>query len=197
MSEHPSNPEELLRRWQTDGDTDALDQLLRDEVQMLAARLRNRGHGMFRPSVSASDLAQEAVFRMLRLDEPPHFEDPRELRSYLWTAAWRLLLNRVQLKSRQVVSLSAAESRDLGDALFAQRDQQSIEQREQALALNVVMNLLKPEDREVLELVYFQHMEIEAVATKLGANRAAVDMRLSRARRRLAEKMLRWTDVIG
>src|SRR5262245_47383993 len=82
------------RRWQASADVDRLDVLLRTEVQALAARLRSRGRGLMRPSTSASDLAQEAVLRMLDLDEAPQFEHPGQLRAYLWTAAWRLLLNR-------------------------------------------------------------------------------------------------------
>jgi RNA polymerase sigma factor (sigma-70 family) len=70
------------------------------------------------------------------------------------------------------------------------------ERGEQQAALNVVMNLLRDEDREVLELVYFQHKDVEQVAKELGIQRAAAEMRLSRARRRLAEKMVRWSDVV-
>ena len=67
----PDRSMQLLKRWQEEGDVDALDELLRIEVQEIAARLRNRARGMLRPSTSASDLAQEAVFRMLRLEETP------------------------------------------------------------------------------------------------------------------------------
>jgi len=62
--------------------------------------------------------------------------------------------------------------------------------------LNVVMNLLRDEDREVLELVYFRHLDVESAAKELGLQRGAAEMRLSRARRRLAEKMLSWADVV-
>jgi RNA polymerase sigma factor (sigma-70 family) len=192
-----SSADELLVRWQKEGDMDALDELLHQEVELLARRLRNQGQGMLRASMSANDFAQEAVFRLLDQEPAPSFEHPRELRAYLWTAAWRLLLNRVQLKSRKVVRLSDAQSRDLGDALHASGGLQAVEDKEQALALDLVMNLLKPEDREALELVYFQHLDVEQAAQKLGIARAAMDMRLTRARRRLAEKMVRWTDLIG
>jgi RNA polymerase sigma factor (sigma-70 family) len=185
-----------LQRWQEGGDIDALDELLRIEVQALAARLRNRGRGLLRPSVSASDLAQEAVLRMLDLEEAPEFKEPRELRAYLWTAAWRLLLNRGQARGRSVVPLSKAPSADGGFVGEGGGGVSEAERGERHAALNVVLNLLRDEDREVLELVYFQHKDVERVAQELGLQRAAAEMRLSRARRRLAEKMVRWSDVV-
>ena len=69
----PDPSQRLLERWQQGGDVDALDELLRNEVQALAVRLRSRGRGMLRPSTSASDLAQEAVLRMLNLEHAPEF----------------------------------------------------------------------------------------------------------------------------
>jgi RNA polymerase sigma-70 factor (ECF subfamily) len=186
----------LLQRWQQEGDVDALDELLRSEVSALAARLRNRGRGLLSPSVSASDLAQEAVFRMLRLEEAPEFKDERELRAYLWTAAWRLLINRGRTRGRSAVPLSQAQSGDMGLALTGGGGTSEAERADQNAALNVVMSLLRDEDREVLELVYFQHLELEQAAQRLGIQRAAAEMRLSRARRRLAEKMVGWADVV-
>jgi RNA polymerase sigma factor (sigma-70 family) len=195
MDPSPDPSQALLRRWQTDGDVDALDELLRIEVSALATRLRNRGRGMLRPSVSASDLVQEAVARMLDLDEAPVFEEPRQLRAYLWTAAWRLLLNRRQARGHSVLSLSRAENAG-ASLVAAQSTATEAEREDQNAALNVVMNLLRDEDRDVLELVYFQHVEIADVARRLGIQRAAADMRLTRARRRLAEKMISWTGVV-
>lgn len=186
----------LLQRWQEGGDVDALDELLRIEVQALAVRLRNRGRGLLRPSASASDLAQEAVLRMLDLEDAPEFAEPRDLRAYLWTAAWRLLLNRGRARGHSVVPLSRAPSADLGLVREGGGGVSEAERGEREAALNVVMNLLRDEDREVLELVYFQHKDVERVAKELGIQRAAAEMRLSRARRRLAEKMVRWSDVV-
>jgi RNA polymerase sigma factor (sigma-70 family) len=189
----PSQP--LLERWQQKGDVEALDELLRIEVSALAARLRGRGRGLLRPSASASDLAQEAVFRMLRLENAPEFKDERELRAYLWTAAWRLLLNRRQSRGEGVVSISRAPSGDMG-LVITSGGVGEAERSDQNAALSVMMNLLRDEDREVLELVYFQHVEITELAERLGIQRSAADMRLSRARRRLAEKMVDWSDVV-
>lgn len=193
-SSDPSLP--LLQRWHESGDVEALDALLRIEVQALADRIRMRARGLLRPSTSASDLAQEAVLRMLHLDEMPVFDDPRELRAYLWTAAWRLLLNRGRARGRDAVPLSRAPSADLGLVLEGGGGASEAERVEKHAALNVVLNLLRDEDREILELVYFQQLDVGRVASQLGLQRGAAEMRLSRARRRLAEKMAGWSDVV-
>ncbi len=192
-----ASQEQQLRRWQDSGDPDALDELLRTEVKILAGALRRRGRDALRPSASASDLAQEAIYRMLRLEDPPRFEHPKQLRAYLWNAAWRLLVNRMRSRKQDVVPLDHAATAELDSVLKTTGGMRDLEKSEHADALNVVIHLLRAEDREILDLVYFRHLEIEAAAKQLGITRAACDMRLSRARRRLAERMLDWADAMA
>lgn len=186
----------LLQRWQAEQDVEALDELLRTEIDVLAKRLRARA-GAFSGSMSASDLAQEAVVRWLRLEEPPQFDDPGALRGYLWTAAWRLLVNRAQRADRGVLRLSADESMTLSGAFAASGGFGALEAEEERTALEVVVNLLDPIDRECLELVYFKGLPIEEAARRIGVSRGAFDMRLMRARQRLATRLVDWADVIG
>jgi len=189
----------LLRRWQEQGDRDALDDLLRLEVATLADRLRRRGDPLLGASASASDLAQEAVARMLARTTPPKFEEPAQLRAYLWTAAWRLLLNRVQGASRRVTPLSSrgSQSQSLADVMATSDGLAGVLKKEQSVAVDVALELLAPDDAKILELVYFEGLPIADVAEKLGIARAAADMRLTRARRKLATKLVEWNDVIG
>jgi RNA polymerase sigma factor (sigma-70 family) len=189
----------LLRRWQEQGDRDALDELLRLEVATLADRLRRRGDPLLGASTSASDLAQEAVARMLARATPPKFEEPAQLRAYLWTAAWRLLLNRVQGASRRVTRLSShgSESQSLADVMATSDGLAGVLKKEQSVAVDVALELLAPDDAKILELVYFEGLPIADVAEQLGIARGAADMRLTRARRKLATKLVEWNDVIG
>ena len=187
----------LLKRWQERQDVDALDELLRSEVDDLARRLRMRAGGAISASTRASDLVQEAVLRWLRLEEPPRFDDVRGLRGYLWTVAWRLLVNRVQRPERDVVRLSRDESMTLSGVIAVTGGFGTLAADEQRTALEVVVNLLRPEDRECLGLVYFQGLPIEEAARRAGVSRGAFDMRLLRARQRLAERLVDWADVVG
>jgi RNA polymerase sigma factor (sigma-70 family) len=187
----------LLARWQEKDDVDALDELLRTEIDALAKKLRARAGGMITSSMSASDLAQEAVLRLLRLEDAPDFSDPRALRGYLWTSAWRLLVNRMQSPGRAVVRLSSSETTSLSGVFGTTGGIGAFEQDEQRTALEVVVNLLKPEDRESLGLVYFQGLSIEEAAQRAGISRGALDTRLMRARQRLAARLVDWADIVG
>lgn len=187
----------LLARWQEASDVDALDELLRGEVEALARRLRARAGGAFSGATSATDLAQEAVLRWLRLPEPPRFDDPGALRAYLWTAAWRLLVNRVERPAHAVQRLSPEESMGLSGAFATTGGLGALAAEEQRTALEVVINLLRPDDRECLSLVYLQGLAIEEAARRAGVSRGAFDMRLMRARQRLAERLVDWADVVG
>lgn len=189
--------DELWTRWRRDGDVDALDELLRRETAALASRLRARAGPAFSAATSASDLAQEAVLRWLRLETPPDLDDPGALRGYLWTAAWRLFLNRAQRPQRDLVRLGDDESRLLSGAFAASGDLGRLAADEQRTALEVVVNLLPAHDRECLALVYFEGLSIEEAAGRAGVARATFDMRLLRARRRLAERLVDWADVVG
>lgn len=186
----------LLARWQRSADVDALDELLRGEVVELARKLRARV-GAFSATASASDLAQEAVLRWLRLDVPARFDDVDGLRAYLWTAAWRLFVNRVGRPERELVRLTSAESMALSGAFATSGGIGRLAESEQRTALEVVVNLLAPEDRECLGLVYFQGLSNEEAAHRVGISRPALEMRLVRARRRLAERLVGWADVVG
>lgn len=187
----------LFARWQETDDIDALDELLRTEVDAVAKQLRGRAGGALSASMSASDLAQEAALRLLRLEDAPTFDDPRALRAYLWTSAWRLLVNRLQSPRRDVMRLSSSETTSLSSVFGTSGGIGALERDEQRTALQVVVNLLKPEDRESLSLVYFQGLSIDDAAHRAGVSRGAFDMRLMRARQRLATRLVDWADIVG
>lgn len=54
---------------------------------------------------------------------------------------------------------------------------------------HVAMRALRHADREVLVLRYLEQRDVEQIARVLGCSRAAVDARLTRARRRLRERL--------
>lgn len=184
----------LLRRWQEQGDRHALDELLRLEVAVLKDRLRGKP-GVQSP-VSASDIAQETVVRFLEVARAPRFDDPRQLRAYLWTAAWRLLAQRLQGPERRALRIDEMESWNLERGLSTSGGFAALEARERSLALDLALNLLRSSEREVLRLVYLERLGIEGAAEKLGIGRDAAKMRLVRARRELARKLCRWEELI-
>jgi RNA polymerase sigma factor (sigma-70 family) len=202
----PSNPEklsgesdpgvELLRRWQEEGDPDALDELLRLEIGILKVRLRSKRLRVAGDPVSVSDIAQETVVRFLEVHTAPHFDGPQKLRAYLWTAAWRLLVQRLQKADRHALRIDEMESWNLDRGLSTSGGLGALDEKERSVALDLALNLLKPAEREILRLVYLEHLGIEGAAEKLGLARDAAKMRLVRARRELAKKLCRWEETI-
>jgi RNA polymerase sigma-70 factor, ECF subfamily len=189
------DPSELLRRWQEAGDRGALDELLRSEIRTLKQVVLARGRSMTTASASASDIAQEAVLRLLRLEDPPRFEDPRELSRYLWVTAWRLLLQRVRRPYRRKNSFDQVQTSQL-PALSAE-ESAALEAREAASALDLAMNLLPDADRDVLHQVYFEGLKLADLARSSGVSESALKMRVARARQRLSALMAGWEDMIG
>jgi RNA polymerase sigma factor (sigma-70 family) len=189
---------ELLERWQRDGDREALDSLLRVEVLSLKEQLRSRGRSMIGTTASASDVAQEAVLRLLSLDNPPRFDDPKSFRGYLWTAAWRLLLQRIRKPNRQVFRVDTTSSQ-VANAFVAQVTSGAGAggSEEGTAAVGLALNLMNDDEREVLKLVYFDDLKLEGAAEQLGVSKEAVNMRLVRARRKLAKKLTEWVRLVG
>src|SRR5687768_13638037 len=129
--------DQLLRRWQTSGDREALDQLLRSEVTALKARIRAHGYRSLGADVSVSDVAQEAVMRWLRVETPPRFDTPQALRAYLWKAAWHLLAER--LRRGHVDAAEGGTSMELDNDLATTGGLGGVEQRDRELVLDLVL----------------------------------------------------------
>jgi RNA polymerase sigma-70 factor (ECF subfamily) len=187
---------EHLRAWQEEGDLEALDALLRCEIRILKAMLRKRGGSLLQTSLAATDVAHEAVLGLLRVRTVPHFDSPLALRGYLWKAAWRLLMQHLRHRERKPSRIDGPASPEFDRFLATTGGMKKAQASDRATALDLAMNLLRPQDREILVLVYFQDLDIPEAARKIGIAVDAANMRLVRARRRLAEKLSGWAELI-
>jgi RNA polymerase sigma factor (sigma-70 family) len=188
---------ELLRSWQDHGDLEALDRLLKLEVGVLKHMIRGREGRAFAGSASASDLAQEAVMGLLTVEKAPTFSDPRQLRSYLWRSAWRLLLRKFEKRKRPILTFDGEEPAGLSRLLSSPTAFSNLDRAERAAAVDLALNLLDPEDRELIRRVYFDDEDIATAGAAVGLTRTAANSRLVRARRALATCLAEWAEVIG
>jgi RNA polymerase sigma factor (sigma-70 family) len=195
-SESPDALAALLRRWQDDGDADALNELLQIEVGILKHMIRGRKTLPLSGSASASDIAQEAVMGLLKTKAPPKFSDPRALRGYLWRSAWHLLVKRLEKRSRMPVRLELDHAESLDRFMRGAAALQEVDREERATAIDLAMNLLTKENRELLKLTYFDGCDIATAGAALGLSRDAASSRLARARRLLAERLSEWSVLI-
>ena len=193
----PDPSAEPLKRWQEHGDLDALNELLRLEITILKQTIRARKSGGISGSAATSDIAQEAVLRLLKVQSHPSFDNPRALRGYLWKSAWHLLVQRFEKKKTVPLDLEAEELPGLERLVASNEGLRGLDRDERSAALALAMNLLAREDRDLIRLVYFAEKDIEAAGKELGLTRGAANSRLVRARRELAKALASWTDLIG
>lgn len=187
----------LLRKWQELGERRALDELLRREISILRARLRGQGSAALTRDVSSSDVAQEAALGLIRVREAPSFDHPAALRAYLWRSALRLLAARTTKVDRSTASFDAATTQGLASALATTGGLAAVEDDDRAVALELVLQLIEPHEREILELFYFEQLPLETIGQRLGIAHEAAKKRLARARRALAAELGDWTELIG
>ena len=186
----------LLARWQEGEDPEALNELLQIEIGILRDRvLRRYGHQL-RPSVGATDIAQEAAANLLRMEDRPHFPEPAVLRAYLLTAAWRLLYRRMRRPGRQVVRLDRETQVALGDVRETASQVRALQDQDRRSLLELSMNLLRPDDQQILQLAYFERLSSAAIAERLGLGEAAARKRLERARKELATRLAGWSRLL-
>lgn len=194
----PDDPSaELLRRWQEEGDVQALDRLLRAEIGVLKHMIHGKRTGMLGGSVSTSDIAQEAVLGLLKTKKAPTFSDPGSLRGYLWRSAWHLLVKRFEKRSAPPFRIEVEEPDALERFLDDAANFENLDREERAMAIDFAMNLLSREDRELLRRVYFKGEDVATAAAAAGLTRTAASARLVRARRLLATRLTEWSGLIG
>jgi len=187
---------DLLARWQATREREALDALLRIEVELLKHQLRAR-QGRLPPSLSASDVAQEAVLGLVKVQAPPSFERPAALRAYLWKSALRLMAAHCRRAGARVETLDASATRGAGAILATTGGLGAVEDDEQALALELTLHLLEPDEQRILALVYFEGLALPEAAARLGISHEAAKKRLQRARTRLAAKLGAWSELVA
>jgi RNA polymerase sigma factor (sigma-70 family) len=199
MSDESAAPDpssvECRRRWEVAGDREALERLLGAEVDALKRHIQARGR--LPPSLSASDVAQEAVLNLVKVREPPSFQEPAALRAYLWKSALRLLAAHYERAGARLERLDASASQAAGTALATTGGLGAVEAGERALALEFALHLLEPEEQQLLRLVYFEQVPLEHVAERLSVSYETAKKRLSRARARLALKLGDWSERLG
>lgn len=161
-----------------DGDTEALDALLRG----YQPRIYRFGMKMCRDPEDAQDVLQETLFAAARTLHG--FRGASSVSTWLYTIARSFCIKRRRrsIFAPEVVSLEsqAPEARTAADT--APGPERALADREVAAALDVAIAALQPGDREVLLLRDVEGLSASEVAEVTGLSVAAVKSRLHRAR---------------
>lgn len=194
----PSDPTlELLQRWHR-GERAALDELLRRDLPWIRARVRQRLGGGLRQGGDTEDYLHEAVVEVLRYS--PRFlvgsgdafrrlltqivENMLRDRHEFFTRGRRSRAAEAPLPDESVLCLDARARTATSASQFASR-------REEEAWLRLALELLAPEDRDIIVLREWQGLAFAAVGAQLGIEENAARMRFQRALGRLARQVSR------
>ena len=161
----------------------ALTHRLTPGVMALARR-------MLRNEAEAEDVAQEAMLRLWKT--APKWEPGRAKAStWIYRVTSNLCTDRLRKKGTSNIDDMPEpidETPSVTETMVA---------RERAAALNSVMRTLPDRQREALHLRHFQELSNIEIAKIMDTSIEAVESLLGRAKRNLADKLLKQNDKLG
>ncbi|MGH1366663.1 MAG: RNA polymerase sigma factor [Calditrichia bacterium] len=125
----------------------------------------------------SKDILQESYLRFLQ--RPPNSNDFAAMKSYLYTIATRLNIDRLKSSGYRRLSFYSFFGEE--------REPASDFQMKSSLRIDMdfVFHLLKPKERAILWLAYVEEHPHDSIAHILGCKKPSVKVMLFRARRKL------------
>ena len=177
----------LLQRWH-DGDRKALDELLETHMSWIAGRVRRRVGAVLRAKAETVDYVEEAVVEFL--DHGPRFvlTNGAHFRALMarivenvlagnhrwWTAARRDIGRERALPPDSVVVLDPPHDVVASPSEHAER-------HEREALLRIGLELLRPEQRDVIVMRDYRHLELFEIAERLEISSNTAQKRYERA----------------
>lgn len=164
---------------------------LEDLVRRWAPRVVAFCHSRVRSGGVAEDLAQEALLRAVRALGT--LQDPERFGSWVFGIALRVCLDWAKRRERTEVPFGAfaGDTRKAEDLWLAPGggEEDRLEREEELSRLLFEVEQLPPKLREALMLYYYQDVTYRDLGRMLGIAPATVNVRLTRARALLRERM--------
>lgn len=195
MDESMSQTRSLLERWHQ-GDSKALNQLLEEELEWVRSRVRARLGQLLRRKGDTDDYVQLAMLHVLKYGPRFLVSDRQHFRALLarivenvlcdesdrYTAKRRAAERERALPADSVLNLDSP-------AKSITRPSQVAERHEREAWVRMGLELLDPEDREVIRLREFDGLSFADIGARLGVAEDSARMRFNRAVPRLAMKV--------
>ena len=166
-----------------DGDQDAFTELVMDYERAVF----NLTYRMLGDMVDAEDAAQEAFLRAYRNLE--HYDHSRSFRTWVLSIASHYCIDLIRKRRLSWLSLDDV----LPGEMMAAIEHRSIEDltidSERERNLQAMLALVKPDERAIMILRYWNDLSYEEIADMLHVNVGVVKSRLFRARQALANRM--------
>ena len=164
------------------GDQDAFTDLVLDYQRVVY----NLTYRMLGDSVEADDAAQEAFLRAYRkLDR---YDMERPFKTWVLSIASHYCIDIIRKRRLSWLSLDDLLPGQMMSALENRSIEELAMDGERERTMQELLTLLKPDERAIIILRYWNDLSYEEIAEALGANVGVVKSRLFRARQALANQ---------
>jgi RNA polymerase sigma factor (sigma-70 family) len=120
------------------------------------------------------------------------FKGASKFSTWLYTVTTTTCLSFLRKKKLEVQSLDNEKVFAVADNIDGGMSANQVEQKSKIVMVNEAINLLSPDDAQVITLFYKGEQTLEEIATIMQKEPNAVKVQLHRARTRLKEKMQRY-----
>lgn len=155
-----------------------------DLVRQFRERLRLFALRRLRDSAAAEDVAQETLRRVLEACRAGKVENPTALPAFVFQTAQHICLQHFRSSSREGRALLRLSGE--GPSQKQAHPLSSLIDDERREAVRQVLAQLSAEDQELLRMVYYEGVDTNALAAKLGVTPGALRVRKHRALARMA-----------
>lgn len=182
-----------LRRW-NEGDEQGLESLIGQHIDWIRNHVRNRMGPFLRKKGETNDYVQDAMIEFLRYGPRIQINDDQHFRALMvriientlrgkldWFHAQRRNVTRQKpLPSDTILSLDPPKDE-------VKRPSQAALQNEREAWVRLGIELLDPDDRELLVLHQWEGCSFDEIGERLGITRDAARMRYSRSLTKLSK----------
>jgi RNA polymerase sigma-70 factor (ECF subfamily) len=135
----------------------------------------------------AEEVAQDIFIKAYRALKD--FKGNSKFSTWLYTIVNNTCITFLRKKKLETYSLDKEGVFEAADSLDSGMRANIVEQKSKVAMVNNAINLLNPDDAEIITLFYKSEQSLEEIAQILGVETNAAKVRLHRARTRLKEKM--------
>jgi RNA polymerase sigma factor (sigma-70 family) len=135
----------------------------------------------------AEEVSQDIFIKAYR--SLADFRGASKFSTWLYTIVNTTCITFLRKKRMEVHSLDNEKVFDVADSLDSGMRANQVEQKSRVAMVNNAIEMLNPDDSEVLTLFYKGEQSLEEIAMILGIEANTAKVRLHRARTRLKEKM--------
>lgn len=195
MTSERDDTVQLLRGWHA-GDRAALEALIRENLPWIAAHVRGRLRPDIRNEAETMDFVQEAMLEVF--EDGPRFEVAS--RAHFRGLFARIVENNIRDKVKWMHRQRRDRRREKGDAgdtvlkldppvRAVTTPSECAARNERQAWLRLALELLGPEDREVLRLREWEGLTFAEIGRHMGTGEEAARKRYHRALPKLAERV--------